>query len=214
MKRGHFSADGTCQACSRSEIILLAVLLCLSVFVRLIQISQPFMDAWSWRQADDAMIARNFYGHGYDIFYPQIDWAGSLPGYVGTEFPLVTFVAALLYPLFGVREWVGRSISVLFFAASVPLFYLFVKKVFNERSAFCAVAIYACTPLTVFAARSFMPDMASLGLSSSPRLLLACHSPTWLGSKMVHGSCAIAGYGSWLYCVYFFHFVGTVTLTS
>ncbi len=165
MKRGHFSADGTCQACSRSEIILLAVLLCLSVFVRLIQISQPFMDAWSWRQADDAMIARNFYGHGYDIFYPQIDWAGSLPGYVGTEFPLVTFVAALLYPLFGVREWVGRSISVLFFAASVPLFYLFVKKVFNERSAFCAVAIYACTPLTVFAARSFMPDMASLGLS-------------------------------------------------
>ena len=59
------------------EITWLVVLLSLGVSFRLIKISQPFIDAWSWRQSDVAMIAENFYHHGFRLFYPQINWAGN-----------------------------------------------------------------------------------------------------------------------------------------
>src|SRR5215470_13835564 len=130
------------------EIMWLVVLLALGVSCRLIQISQPFIDAWSWRQSDVAMIAENFYHHGFHLFYPQINWAGNAPGYVGTEFQLVPFIVALLYLCFGVHEWIGRAMSVLFFAVSVPFFYLLVRKIANESSALLAVGIYICTPLS------------------------------------------------------------------
>jgi 4-amino-4-deoxy-L-arabinose transferase-like glycosyltransferase len=147
------------------QLILLLAVISLGVACRLIQVSQPFIDAYSWRQADVAMISENFYLHGFNIFHPQINWAGDSPGYVGTEFPLVPFFASLLYLVFGVEDWIGRSVSVVFFAFSMPFFYLLVRKVFNERSAWFAAGIYALAPLGVFAGRSFMPDMASVALS-------------------------------------------------
>ena len=73
----------------RRELAALVGVLSIGIAIRLIHISQPFVDAWSSRQADVAMIARNFYRHGFNILYPQVDWAGTSPGYVGTEFPLV-----------------------------------------------------------------------------------------------------------------------------
>src|SRR5512140_2161364 len=89
------------------EMILLLLCLGMGVSLRLIEITRPFVGDWSWRQTDVAMIAENFYRNGFNIFYPQINWAGNSPGYVGTEFPLVPFLASLLYPLFGVHEWIG-----------------------------------------------------------------------------------------------------------
>jgi 4-amino-4-deoxy-L-arabinose transferase-like glycosyltransferase len=158
------------------DCLLLLTWLACGLGIRLIKVSQPFVDAWSWRQADVAMIAENFYQHGFSLLYPQINWAGSAPGYVGTEFQLTPFMAALLYGVFGVQDWIGRSVSVLFFALSVPFFYLLVNKISNTRSALWAAGIYMLTPLGIFASRSFMPDMASLSLSIVALYLFG----TWL----------------------------------
>ena len=155
------------------EMLWLGVVLFLGVSIRLIKISQPFIDGWSWRQSDVAMIAENFYRHGFHLLYPQINWAGSAPGYVGTEFQLVPFSASLFYLCFGVQDWIGRAVSVLFFTVSVPFFYLLVRKVTNARSALLAVGIYSCTPLSIFSSRSFMPDMASLSFSIAALYLWA-----------------------------------------
>jgi hypothetical protein len=106
----------------RHELLLLFAILACGLGLRLIAISQPFIDAWSWRQADVAMIAENFYRTGFHIWYPQVNWAGNAPGYVGTEFPLVSFIAALFYKVFGVQDWIGRSVSLLFYAVSLPCF--------------------------------------------------------------------------------------------
>jgi hypothetical protein len=150
--------------CSHTKAILLILLLA-SVCIRLIDVAQPFVDSWSGRQSMVAMIARNFYLHGFDIFYPEVDWTGPSPGYVGSEFPLVPFLASLFYLLFGVQDWVGRSISVLFFALSLPFFFLLVRKACNQRSAYYASAMYVIAPLSIFASRSFTSDMASLSFS-------------------------------------------------
>lgn len=155
------------------EIFLLAVLIALGILIRIIKIDQPFIDAWSWRQSDVAMIAENFYRNGYNIFYPQINWAGTDPGYIGSEFQLLPIIASFLYIFWGVQDWVGRSLSVLSFAFSMPFFYLLVKKTFNERGALIATIIYLFIPLGIFASRSFMHDMASLSFSLASLFLFS-----------------------------------------
>jgi hypothetical protein len=65
----------------------------------------------SWREADDATIADNFYRGQLNIFLPEISWNGPGPNYVGYEFQLITYMAALFYHLFGQGDWVGRGIA-------------------------------------------------------------------------------------------------------
>jgi 4-amino-4-deoxy-L-arabinose transferase-like glycosyltransferase len=136
-----------------------------ALVVRLIGIDQPFIDPWSWRQSDVAAIARNFYEGGFHLMRPQIDWAGNQPGYVGTEFPVLPFVAALAYRSVGVQEWVGRIQGVLFFIAALPFFFGLVRRIFGEVAAVWATFFYAFGPLSIIASRAFMPDVPSLSLA-------------------------------------------------
>ena len=101
----------------------------------------------------------------FSFAYPQIDWAGDAAGYVGTEFPLLPFAVALFYKIAGVHEWFGRLETVLFFAASLPFFYLLVRRIFNETVAVWALVFYSFAPLCIAASRAFMPDFPSLTLS-------------------------------------------------
>ena len=135
-----------------------------AVAVRLILIDQPYVDHWSWRQSDVAAIARNFFEYGFRFGYPQIDWAGGSAGYVGTEFPILPFLAAICYKFAGIQEWIGRSQSVIFFAISFPFFFSLVREIFGGTAAIWATFFYAFAPLNVFAGRSFMPDVPSLSL--------------------------------------------------
>jgi 4-amino-4-deoxy-L-arabinose transferase-like glycosyltransferase len=137
----------------------------LAVATRLILINQPYVDHWSWRQSDVAAIARNFFEHGFRFGYPQIDWAGDATGYVGTEFPILPFVAAICYKFAGIHEWIGRSQSVIFFAISLPFFFLLMREIFGQTAAIWATFFYAFAPLNVFAGRAFMPDVPSVSLA-------------------------------------------------
>jgi len=136
-----------------------------AVAVRLIAINQPYIDNWSWRQSDVAAIARNYYETGFHFAYPQIDWAGDAPGYVGTEFPILPFLAALCYKLAGVHEWIGRSQAIVFFAVSLPFFFFLVREIFGGVAATWALFFYSFAPLNVFASSEFMPDVPSLSLA-------------------------------------------------
>jgi 4-amino-4-deoxy-L-arabinose transferase-like glycosyltransferase len=136
-----------------------------AVAARLVLIDQPYIDSWSWRQSDVAAIARNFEKNGFHFAYPQIDWAGDAPGYVGTEFPILPFLAALCYKVSGVHEWIGRSQAVIFFAVSLPFFFLLVREIFGGMAATWATFFYSFAPLNIFAGRSFMPDVPSLSLA-------------------------------------------------
>lgn len=71
------------------------VLVLFGVSCRMINLSAPPIGMHSWRQTDTAAIARNFYEHGYRFHLPQVDWGGSGPGYVESEFPIYTYSVAL-----------------------------------------------------------------------------------------------------------------------
>jgi 4-amino-4-deoxy-L-arabinose transferase-like glycosyltransferase len=149
---------------ARAKWFLILILLA-ALVVRLIAINQPFIDPWSWRQSDVAAIARNYLENGFHFARPQIDWAGNERGYVGTEFPILPFVAALVYKTAGVQEWIGRIEAVLFFIVALPFFFCLVRRIFGESVALWATFFYAFAPLSIVASRAFMPDVPSLSLA-------------------------------------------------
>src|SRR5437773_5462993 len=151
-------------ATRRASHIAIAIWI-LAVAARLVLINQPYVDDWSWRQSDVAAIARNFYEGGFRFAYPQIDWAGDATGYVGTEFPILPFLTAICYKVAGIHEWIGRSQAGIFFAVSLPFFFLLVREVFDNTAAAWATFFFSFAPLNVFAGRSFMPDVPSLSLA-------------------------------------------------
>jgi len=144
---------------------IVIVIWILAVAARLVLINQPYVDHWSWRQSDVAAIARNFLQKGFRFGYPQIDWTGNAPGYVGTEFPILPFIAAVCYKFAGVHEWIGRVQAVILFAVSLPCFFLLVREIFGSAAAAWASFFYCFAPLNVFAGRSFMPDVPSLSFA-------------------------------------------------
>jgi 4-amino-4-deoxy-L-arabinose transferase-like glycosyltransferase len=144
---------------------VVVVIWVLAVAARLILINQPYVDHWSWRQSDVAAIARNFSEGGFRFAHPQIDWAGNATGYVGTEFPILPFVAAICYQFAGIHEWIGRSQAIIFFAVSLPFLFLLVREIFGSTAAIWATFFFSFAPVNIFAGRSFMPDVPSLSLA-------------------------------------------------
>src|SRR5438477_10489383 len=152
--------------CVSARIKWLLFFIVVAAFVgRLIGIEQAFVDPWSWRQSDVAAIARNYFENGFHFARPQIDWAGNERGYVGTEFPILPFVAAVFYKSLGVQEWIGRIQGVLVFVLALPFFCGLMRRIFGEVIALWATFFYAFAPLSIVASRAFMPDVPSLSLA-------------------------------------------------
>src|SRR5215471_11475461 len=144
---------------------IMVVICILAVAARLVLINQTYVDHWSWRQSDVAAIARNYSENGFHFAYPHIDWAGNASGYVGTEFPILPFIAAICYKIADVHEWIGRIQAVILFAVSLPFFFLLVRESFGSTAAVWATFFYSFAPLNLFAGRSFMPDVPSLSFA-------------------------------------------------
>jgi hypothetical protein len=147
------------------DSILIVLVMLVGFVLRAISIDEPFVDRWSYRQSDVAMVARDFYLFRYDILHPRIDYGGAQPGYVGMEFPAVPFLAAALFSPFGEHDAIGRSVSLAAFLLSVPPLFLLVEGAANKRAAFFAICMYSLMPLTIFCGRSFTSDMAANSLS-------------------------------------------------
>lgn len=142
----------------------LALILLLAAILRFEQIRQPYVDAFSWRQTDTAMMAENFFRHNNNIFYPEVNWTGPGPGYQGREFQTVTYLSAMLYQLVGQHAWVGRSVSVLFGLWGILAFYHVVHLCWDREHAIVAALVMAVMPGAIFIDRSFLPDPAMVAL--------------------------------------------------
>jgi 4-amino-4-deoxy-L-arabinose transferase-like glycosyltransferase len=113
----------------------------------------------SWRQADTAAMARNFYENGYNFLYPQIDWGGNLAGYCQTEFPIYSFLVAILYRFFGVHESIGRILSIVFSLIAICFFYkLCLEITCDKKLSFWSSFFYTIIPTNIYYSRTFQPE--------------------------------------------------------
>src|SRR5215468_9304090 len=139
-------------------IVALLLLFAFGVVLRLEHVAEPFVDKFSWREASTAMIAQNFYRGHWNILYPEVDWGGPGPNYQGREFQTVTYVAALLYNIFGQHEWVGRCVTIAFGLWGIFALYQLVRRVWDEERALVSAGLVSVLPGAVVIERSFLPD--------------------------------------------------------
>jgi 4-amino-4-deoxy-L-arabinose transferase-like glycosyltransferase len=115
-----------------------------------------------WRQSDTATIARNFAAGGMDIFFPQINWGGSGPGYVETEFPLQPWLSALTYLVFGEHVVLGRLISLAFMLVAAAAFWGLARRMLPATGARWALAAFFLSPAFMRWGTAFMPEATVL----------------------------------------------------
>src|SRR3989442_408651 len=140
--------------------ILLAILL-LALGLRLYHVTYPYLDHNSWRQTDTAAIARNFSRSGFNILRPELDMFGP-DRVVELELQITPFLTAFLYAIFGIQDWVGRVVPILFSLGSIVYFYHLVSLHFGERRAMLSTFVFAILPLNVYFTRVLMPESAAM----------------------------------------------------
>ena len=137
----------------------------LAAAVRLEDLRQPLIDAFSWREASTAMMADNFWLRSWNVFYPEVSWTGPGPSYQGREFQVISYIVAVLYKMFGWHDWFGRAVAVAFGLWSVLAIYKVTDRVAGRPTALAAALILALLPGAVAIQRSFLPDPAMLAFA-------------------------------------------------
>lgn len=140
------------------------VWIALFFLIRLVGITNaPLETGHNWRQSLTAMIARNFFEHRANILYPEIDYAGSGSGIIGSEFPFFNYLIYLVSLVFDYSHWYGRLINLVVSSIGIYFFYKLVSKLTNSKIAFNASIVLLSSIWFAFS-RKIMPDTFSISL--------------------------------------------------
>jgi 4-amino-4-deoxy-L-arabinose transferase-like glycosyltransferase len=150
------------KALSRTDFLLIGLLVLISISIRLYGLENPFVDFSSWRQIDTVSIAKSFATDDFNILHPQLLYDGPGPNYSQLELQITTLFIGLLFKFVGIRELYARIIPVLFFTGSVLLLYLFTKRYQNRTVAFLTALVYSILPMAVYYGRVVQPEPAML----------------------------------------------------
>lgn len=142
----------------------LVLLMVLAATMRFWWVTQPLVDAFSWREASTAMISDNFRNRSWNIFFPEVNWTGPGTSYQGREFQLLTYIVAILQTIVGEHAWAGRAVAACFGMLTVLSLHRLTALVWDETHAHAVTLVYALMPGAITIDSSFLPDPAMLGL--------------------------------------------------
>lgn len=151
----------------KSPYFWLVIILFLGLWVRLYKLDNPVADWHSWRQADTAAVARNFYKEGYNPFMPKYDDMSGVAEFPVpnpnrhrfVEFPIYNSLVYFAYLLNGgVDERLARLISALISLGSLVFVFLITRRFFGNFTALVASLLFALLPFNVFFSRVILPE--------------------------------------------------------
>jgi hypothetical protein len=151
----------------KHKLAFIVVFLILSVHFKFYEtINLPPQSTDLWRQADCYSIALNYYQNGYKFFHPQVHFLFTQNGYAAGEFPLIYFISAILFKLFGVHYFLFKGLNLLIFFTGLyflfKLAYRFANEVFSPL---IICVLYFCTPVIFFYANNFLSDVSALSFN-------------------------------------------------
>jgi len=132
-----------------------------SVLVHLPGLKSPLRDYHAYRQCQTASMARNYVRHGMHFFSPEIDTDGT-PVRAGTEFPIYSYLLAILFKLFGLKEVFGRLLSMIFAAWGAIFLYLFVRPRLGSWIALWSALVMCAIPIHIYFTRTVQPEPMAL----------------------------------------------------
>ena len=127
----------------------------------------PSQSIHQWRQADCLSITLNYYQDHNPFLQPSIhNLSSDGSGKTISEFPLVYYIVAQLYKIFGVHEFIYRLLNFLIFICG--LFSVF--KVFENTLKDSIYAIFLSlfiftSPMIIYYANNFLMNSTALSLA-------------------------------------------------
>ena len=158
--------------------ILIVVLFLAAALLRFADVFRPINLA-SWRECDLGAISRNFATESMNPLYPRIDWRGDGDGYAEMELPLVPWLTAVTYKIFGIHDYFGRVWAFLFSLGAMFFFYRLAREYLSIFAATVAFAFFALNPLMVETATSIQPE----GLMIFTYIAAAYYFVKWLKTE-------------------------------
>ncbi len=121
-----------------------------------------------WAQCDRASVAFNYYMNGFHFFKPQVHNISNGSGITGLEFPIINFLAAIGYALFGFHEYIYRLIVFLCLLSGLINAYRLANLLLSN-SIVAALPVYLlfASPVLAYYGITFLADPVSLGLALS-----------------------------------------------
>ena len=144
----------------KSKLLLWILIFLLGAWIRSIDLDRPADGRVreAWRECDYAAVARNFHQEGMNILQPRIDWRGNGPGFAEMEFPLLPWLTAVSYRMFGVHPEAGRVIAWLFSLAALLIFFFLAARLLSPDAALIAGLAFALAPLPVRVSNALQPE--------------------------------------------------------
>jgi hypothetical protein len=114
-------------------------------------------------QTSRASVALNYYENSMNFFTPQYQRTLEGKGYTGLEFPIIYYMGAICYKLFGFDEMYLRVISLVITSIGL-LFFFLLSRTFTKSNlvSLCIVGAVICSPVFLFYTPNFMPDPPSV----------------------------------------------------
>ena len=124
----------------------------------------------AWRQSDCASIALNYYQNSMDFFSPETHNLTSDGGTTGkcctSEIPILYYLVAILYKIFGHHDSLFRLVNTLIFF--LGLFYLFKLFFYVLKDGFWAITLTLfvfTSPVLVYYGNNFLSNSSALAFS-------------------------------------------------
>lgn len=144
-----------------SHKVLFLLIIAAAIFVRSYDIFRP-IDHSSWREADVGSIARNYALESMNPLYPRIDWRGQTDGRVESEFPILPYLIAITYKIFGLHDYFGRIWAFVFSIVTLWFYFKLVRYLLPVQGAIAALAFFALNPLIIEFSTAIQPEVAVL----------------------------------------------------
>lgn len=145
--------------------IFLVMILILAFSLRTYHLDYPLIDYHNMKEAHTLMEARHFYEDGLSMTNRndyQIEFENPT-GIHSDNFPLYTWMIALLWKITGINLIVPRILTILFSTISIFLIYLIAKELFKrEDIALLSALLATLCPLSIFFGRRIFFDVPAL----------------------------------------------------
>jgi hypothetical protein len=105
-----------------ARAMLYAIVALITIF-RLMTISVPSLKWTSWKEIDYLAISQNYWKNGFNFLQPEVTWPAESPRVTEMELPLVPYVSAMLYEIFGYSPYTARAVTL--FASLLLIVYIY-----------------------------------------------------------------------------------------
>jgi 4-amino-4-deoxy-L-arabinose transferase-like glycosyltransferase len=119
-----------------------------------------------WRQTETQTVINNFYKEDFNILNPRINYRGDGNGILRKEFPIMQWLFACFYKVFGEHIIISRLITLLIsFLSILGLYHLILKLSNDKTTASIGAWSFTFSPAFFYYSICPLPDNFALCLS-------------------------------------------------